>query len=68
MTVTISGTMLTVTGQDEGAAEITVTAVGHGGGTGTVVYPVVSEHAWEGEISECSVDSVGDDLLLVVDG
>ena len=68
VTVTISGTTLTVTGRDEGTAEITVTAVGPGGGTGTVVYPVVSEHAWEGEIRECSAESIGNDLMLVIDG
>ena len=68
VTVAIVGTTLTVTGQGEGTAEITVTAVGDGGGTGTAVYPVVAKHAWEGEIRECSADSVGDDLLLVVDG
>jgi len=55
----ISGTMLTMTGQELGDARVTVTARDVDGNTETVVYPVVTMHAALGSFS-CSVQPTED--------
>ncbi|MDE2761670.1 MAG: Ig-like domain-containing protein [Gemmatimonadota bacterium] len=68
VTVTIADTTLTVTGQSEGTARITVTATGSDGGEGTAIYPVVVKLPWEGEITECVAEFLGGNWLVVVAG
>ena len=55
VTASISGTTLTVTGQETGSARVTVTATDSDGTTQTVVYPVVTMHAALGNFY-CSVE------------
>ena len=55
VTADISGTTLTVTGQELGSARVTVTATDSDGTTQTVVYPVVTMHAALGNF-HCSVE------------
>ena len=59
VTASISGTTLTVTGQDLGNARVTVTARNSDGNTETAVYPVVTMHAALGSFS-CSVEPTED--------
>lgn len=68
VTVTIADTTLTVTGQSEGTARITVTATGSDGGEGTAIYSVVVKHPWEGETTECIAESLGGQWLVGVEG